>query len=78
MPVLNAITPVSQVLRVGDRCCIEVTDDLLASLAQNDRHLAVLRDLGFSSMMIVPIAARGRILVRSRWCPPSRALAIPR
>lgn len=40
----------------------DVSDSWLEAFAQNEKHLDLLRDLGFRSYMCVPIAARGRIL----------------
>jgi len=37
-----------------------ITDEILASVARDERHLAMLRDLGLSSGMTVPLVARGR------------------
>ncbi|MFL5538682.1 MAG: ATP-binding protein [Longimicrobiaceae bacterium] len=40
----------------------EVDDARLASLAQDDRHLALIRELGVASVMFVPLVARDRVL----------------
>jgi signal transduction histidine kinase len=40
----------------------EITDAALASVAQNEEHLALLRALGLRSGMIVPLVARGSAL----------------
>ena len=40
----------------------EVAPEFLASIAQNEEHLAVLRALGPRTAMVVPLPARGRIL----------------
>jgi PAS domain S-box-containing protein len=40
----------------------EVVDDLLEVAAEDETHLAVLRELGVRSAMIVPLRARGRTL----------------
>jgi signal transduction histidine kinase/ActR/RegA family two-component response regulator len=37
----------------------QVTDDMLAAIAQSDDHLRVLRRLGVTSMIVVPLMARG-------------------
>ncbi len=37
-------------------------DSLLVSISQNDRHLAIMRELHPQSYMVVPLLARGRIL----------------
>jgi PAS domain S-box-containing protein len=39
-----------------------VDDDLLRSFAEDADHLAILRGLGFSSLIIVPLGARERVL----------------
>ena len=52
-------------IRTGESQLIpEVTDEMLAPgrIAQDDRHAAVLRELGFRSALVVPLRARGRIL----------------
>ena len=40
----------------------EVTDALLEANAQDEEHLALLREVGFSSYMCVPLRARGTVL----------------
>ncbi len=40
----------------------EVTDELLAPTATNEEHLELLREVGFRSVLIVPLRARGRTL----------------
>jgi PAS domain S-box-containing protein len=51
------------VLRTGQsELYPEITDEMLAAAAKDEEHLRVLRDLKFSSVMIVPLAARGRTL----------------
>src|SRR4051812_25346693 len=51
------------VVRTGEPQMIsEITDEMLRAGAQDDEHLAVLRELGLTSTMIVPIRAGGRIL----------------
>ncbi|MBA3684640.1 MAG: GAF domain-containing protein, partial [Planctomycetes bacterium] len=55
--------PSHRVLRGGAAELVEeVPDELLASLALDDEHLAVLRSLGLRSWMIVPLVARQRRL----------------
>ena len=39
-----------------------VTDEMLAAAARDEEHLRVLRDLKFSSVMIVPLSTHGRAL----------------
>ena len=40
----------------------EVTDEMLVEAAHDPEHLRLLRELGFSSAMVVPLAARGRVI----------------
>jgi signal transduction histidine kinase len=40
----------------------EVTDEILTAAAMDETHLALLRELGFCSYMVVPLKARGRLL----------------
>ncbi len=55
--------PSHRVLRGGAAELVEeVPDELLASLASDDEHLAVIRSLGLRSWMIVPLVARQRRL----------------
>ena len=58
-----ATDPGYLVLRTGTSQLVrEVPDELLAPLARDPEHLAVLRALGLRSWMIVPLAARDRRL----------------
>jgi signal transduction histidine kinase len=40
----------------------EVTDEMLSKAAYDDRQLNILRSLGMTSYMVVPLKARGRLL----------------
>jgi serine phosphatase RsbU (regulator of sigma subunit) len=40
----------------------EVKDEMLAEAAEDDEHLGLIRQLGIRSVMIVPLAARGKTL----------------
>lgn len=40
----------------------EVTDEMLVAAARDGEHLRVLREVGFTSVMILPLVARGRTL----------------
>ncbi|MFL5781779.1 MAG: SpoIIE family protein phosphatase, partial [Thermoleophilaceae bacterium] len=40
----------------------EITDEMLVGGAVDDEHLAILREVGMSSAMIVPMVARGRMV----------------
>jgi signal transduction histidine kinase len=55
--------PRTEVIRTGRPRLIEqVTDEGLASIAAHAEHLRVMRALGYTSAMIVPLRARGRTL----------------
>jgi signal transduction histidine kinase len=55
--------PVSEVLRTGKpRLISEITDGMLKQIARDERHLQILRAIGYRSAMIVPLTARGRTL----------------
>lgn len=54
---------VLEVLASGEPLLIaSVDDEVLRHAAQDGRHLAMLRELGASSAMVVPVVARGRTL----------------
>ncbi|MDB4977891.1 MAG: multi-sensor signal transduction histidine kinase [Candidatus Peribacteria bacterium] len=40
----------------------DISDDMVKMSAQNDEHLAILRELGMRSVMIVPMVANGKVL----------------
>jgi PAS domain S-box-containing protein len=40
----------------------EITDDMLVANARDEEHLAMLRELGMRSVMVVPMISRGRML----------------
>ena len=40
----------------------EVTDEMLEAAARDEEHLALLRELGFTSAMVVPMIVRGKTL----------------
>jgi PAS domain S-box-containing protein len=55
--------PAVTVLRTGEPVLIpEVTEATLEAVAQDARHLELLRGMGMRSAMVVPLIARGRIL----------------
>jgi len=55
--------PVWKVLRSGRPLLAEeVTEEELAGRARDARHLEMLRELGIRSHIVVPMAARGRVL----------------
>jgi signal transduction histidine kinase/CHASE1-domain containing sensor protein/ActR/RegA family two-component response regulator len=52
---------VPNVVRTGrSELYAEITDEMLARGARDEEHLRILRDVGFTSVMIVPLVARGR------------------
>ncbi|HJQ50995.1 MAG TPA: GAF domain-containing protein [Gaiellaceae bacterium] len=54
---------VSRVLRTGTAELItEVSDQLLRNIAQDPRHLHMLREFGTKSVIVVPLRVRGRAL----------------
>jgi serine phosphatase RsbU (regulator of sigma subunit) len=51
------------VIRTGEAELIaEVPEEFLVAAAQDDDHLRILREIGFLSVCIVPLIARGRVL----------------
>src|SRR6185503_15492495 len=62
-PDPDARHPRTTVLRTGRPVLFrEVPDEGLAQIAADEKHLAALRRLAYGSVIIVAIAARGRIL----------------
>ncbi len=62
-PDLNAPRGLAQVLRTGQsEYYPTISDDLIVASARDEEHLQILRDIGFSSAMMVPLNARGRTL----------------
>jgi serine phosphatase RsbU (regulator of sigma subunit) len=60
---IGAPLGVGAVIRTGKReFHAEVTEDVLRALATDDEHVAMLRSLGFRSLLILPMAARGRTI----------------
>jgi PAS domain S-box-containing protein len=54
---------VSSVLRTGEPLAVnEVNDEVIASMARDDEHARVLRELGLKSYLTVPLVARGRTI----------------
>ncbi len=52
-----------QVVRTGQPVLVpDVSDDMLVHAARDERELTILRELGLSSAMVVPLNARGRQL----------------
>jgi PAS domain S-box-containing protein len=62
-PDPEASSGVPNVLRTGrPEFYPEVTDEMLGAAARDEEHLGILRELGFTSAIIVPMVARGRTL----------------
>jgi PAS domain S-box-containing protein len=62
-PAATKRHPVHRVVASGEPVLVEeVGDALLADMTVDEAHLAVLRELGLRSLMIVPLPAHGRIL----------------
>ena len=59
----DAETGAPAVARTGrSEMYAHVTDELLAGAAQDEEHLRILREVGFTAVIIVPIAVRGHTL----------------
>jgi signal transduction histidine kinase len=55
--------PTAEALRSGETQVVDVVDEaFLRSVARDGTHLALLRQLAPTSIIIVPLAARGRVL----------------
>lgn len=62
-PDPDAPRGVPKVLRTGEpEIYTEITDETLETLARDEEHLRLLRGIGFRSVMIVPLSARGSTL----------------
>ena len=62
---LDPASPVGSpaVIRTGEPELIpEIPDEFLVAAAQDEDHLRILREVGFVSVCIVPLIARGRVL----------------
>jgi PAS domain S-box-containing protein len=58
---MDAPHGVPAVLRTGRaELYEEVPDELLVAAAKDEAHLRIMRELGFTSVMVVPLLARGR------------------
>lgn len=59
----SAETGLPFVLRTGKPFFVpRITDEMLAGAARDDRHRELLRRLGFTAVILVPLVARGRTL----------------
>ena len=55
--------PVSEALRSGKTQVIDAVDDaFLRSVAQDETHLELLRELAATSVIVIPLAARGKVM----------------
>jgi PAS domain S-box-containing protein len=62
-PDPEASSGVPKVLRTGrPEFYPEITDEMLGAAARDEEHLRLLRRMGFTSVIIVPMVARGRTL----------------
>lgn len=62
-PDMHAETGVAQVIRSGRTDFIpQVSDEMLVAAARDEEHLALLRQLGLKSAMVVPLVAGDRTL----------------
>jgi PAS domain S-box-containing protein len=51
-----------QVIDTGAPRYLQITDDLLAEVARDPDHLALIRQLDLREVLVVPLTARGRVL----------------
>lgn len=62
-PDPNAATGVPNIIRTGKpEMLTEIPDSLLVAAAEDEEHLRIMRELGFTSYLSVPMIARGRVL----------------
>lgn len=60
-PDMNAKTGLANVLRTGKSELYPlITDAILVATAKNEQHLKLIRSLGFTSAMVVPLFSQGR------------------
>jgi PAS domain S-box-containing protein len=60
---MSAPTGVPNVLRTGKtEMYVDISDEMLQHAAVDDDHLGMLRELGMTSVLIVPLKARGRVI----------------
>jgi PAS domain S-box-containing protein len=77
-PDPNGPHPAVDALLSGESALLaEVTDDMRRALSVDERHYALVQQLGFCSYMCVPLSARGRTLgaVTVISCNPDRRFA---
>lgn len=62
-PDMQATTGVANIIRTGrPEIYPHITDELLVATALDAEQLSILRQVGFSSVLLVPLVARGRSL----------------
>jgi signal transduction histidine kinase len=62
-PLLTNRLGVGKVLRTGEaEIYRRIDDEMAAGVAQDARHLRLMREMGLASAMVVPLQARGRTL----------------
>ena len=62
-PDMNAPQGVPSVLRTGKpEIYPEITDEMLVAGAIDDEHLRIMREIGFTSALVVPLITQGRTL----------------
>ncbi|HWH53272.1 MAG TPA: ATP-binding protein [Gemmatimonadaceae bacterium] len=62
-PSHDGTTGVTKVIRTGEPEFLpNISDEMLASMARSEQHLAAVRELGINSVIIVPMTARGQTL----------------
>lgn len=62
-PDMDAPRGIASVLRTGkSQLYPEITDEMLVRAALDDEHLRIMRDVGFTSALIVPLVTQGQTL----------------
>ncbi|MGH9176869.1 MAG: GAF domain-containing protein, partial [Vicinamibacterales bacterium] len=62
-PDLDAPTGIPRVIRTGQpEVYPHIPEEMIAAAARDEEHFRLLRDVGFTSAMLVPIVARDRVL----------------
>lgn len=60
---MNALQGVPNVLRTGEsELYPNIPDEMLAAAAVDEEHLRIMREIGFTSAMVVPLSVHGRTL----------------
>ncbi|MFL5694082.1 MAG: PAS domain S-box protein [Ktedonobacteraceae bacterium] len=59
----NALTGAPHVVRTGQsELYPEITDEMLVAAARNEEELSIARQIGYTSVIVVPLVARGKTL----------------